>query len=79
MTSYSTRSAGKLFGARSAPGREPVEFATMEAAARLVARNRVGKREPTAEVVRREAVGLPWRRVDDAEWMAVLAEREPAL
>lgn len=79
MTSYSTRSAGKLFGARPRPGMEPIEFATLEAAARRVAQSHVGKREPTAEVVERKAPGLAWQPVAESTWRAALAAREPAL
>lgn len=79
MTSYTRRSAGKLFGVRPRSGVEPREFASIEAAARLAARNMVGRREPTVEVVERKAVGLPWRVVPEATWRAALAVAEPAL
>lgn len=79
MTSFTKRAQAKLYGARSRPGAEVREFASIEAAARLVVRMDLGKRIPEAEVVHREAAALPWRAVPEATWRAALAVREPVL
>lgn len=79
MTSFTKRSQAKLYGARSRPGGEVREFASIEAAARMATRMGLGKRIQRAEVVHREAVALPWRIVPEATWRAALAVREPVL